>query len=391
MAGDSQESDLEKTEPATPKKLEKAREDGQVARSPELTTFVLLLVAAGGVWFMGSGLMGQLSAVVKKGLQMERELAFDSQLMLLRFAQLTSDTVLALLPLLLLLVVTAFFAPMLMSGWLFSAKALQPQFSRINPMSGLGRMFSKRSLVELVKALSKALVIGGVGILMLWHSREAVLSLANQSVEIGITSMGHLLGMSFFIIVGSMLLIVLIDVPFQIWEHAEKLKMTKEEVRKEMKEDEGDPYVKARIRSLQREAARKRMMAEIPKADVIITNPTHYAVALRYQDAAMRAPKVVAKGSHLLAGRIRELAQQHQIPILESPRLARALYHHTELGDEIPETLYTAVAEVLAYVFQLRRYREYGGAVPQLSQELPVPEELDPQSRQHPGDAEQGR
>lgn len=391
MAGDSQESDLEKTEPATPKKLEKAREDGQVARSPELTTFILLLVAAGGVWFMGSSLMGQLLAVMRNGLRLERELAFDSQLMLPRLAQQVFDASLALLPLFLFLTVAALAAPMLMSGWLFSAKALQPDFKRINPMSGLGRMFSKRSLVELIKALSKALVIGGVGTLILWHSRDAVLSLVSQSVEIGITSMGHLLGLSFFIIAGSMLLIVLIDVPFQIWEHAEKLKMTKEEVRKEMKEDEGDPYVKARIRSLQREAARKRMMAEIPKADVIITNPTHYAVALRYQDAAMRAPKVVAKGSHLLAGRIRELAQQHQIPILESPRLARALYHHTELGDEIPETLYTAVAEVLAYVFQLRRYREYGGAVPQLSQELPVPEELDPQSRQHPGDAEQGQ
>lgn len=391
MAGDSQESDLEKTEPATPKKLEKAREDGQVARSPELTTFILLLVAAGGVWFMGSSLMGQLSAVMRNGLRLERELAFDSQLMLPRLAQQVFDASLALLPLFLFLTVAALAAPMLMSGWLFSAKALQPDFKRINPMSGLGRMFSKRSLVELIKALSKALVIGGVGTLILWHSRDAVLSLVSQSVEVGITNMGHLLGLSFFIIAGSMLLIVLIDVPFQIWEHAEKLKMTKEEVRKEMKETEGDPYVKARIRSLQREAARKRMMAEIPKADVIITNPTHYAVALRYQDAAMRAPKVVAKGSHLLAGRIRELAQQHQIPILESPRLARALYHHTELGDEIPETLYTAVAEVLAYVFQLRRYREYGGAVPQLSQELPVPEELDPQSRQQPGDAEQGQ
>ena len=391
MAGDSQESDLEKTEPATPKKLEKAREDGQVARSPELTTFILLLVAAGGVWFMGSSLMGQLLAVMRNGLRLERELAFDSQLMLPRLAQQVFDASLALLPLFLFLTVAALAAPMLMSGWLFSAKALQPQFSRINPMSGLGRMFSKRSLVELVKALTKALVIGGVGTLMLWHSREAVLSLASQSVEIGIISMGHLLGLSFFIIVGSMLLIVLIDVPFQIWEHAENLKMTKEEVRKEMKEDEGDPYVKARIRSLQREAARRRMMAEIPKADVIITNPTHFAVALRYQDNVMRAPKVVAKGSHLLAGRIRELAQQHKIPILESPRLARALYHHTELGDEIPEALYTAVAEVLAYVFQLRRYREYGGAAPQLPQEVPVPEELDPQSRQQPGDAEQGR
>lgn len=390
MAGDSEESDLEKTEPATSRKLEKAREEGQVIRSPELTTFVLLLIAASGVWFMGSSLMGQLSAVMKNGLQMERELAFDVQLILPRLAQQTTDALLALSPLFLLLIITAFFAPMLLSGWLFSAKALQPKFSRIDPISGLGRMFSKRSLVELVKALTKAIVIGGVGSLVIWHSRDEVLSLASQSVENGISHMGDMLGLGFFMIVGSMILIVLIDVPFQIWDHGEKLKMTKEEVRKEMKEDEGDPHVKARIRSLQREAARRRMMAEIPKADVIVTNPTHYAVALRYQDNSMRAPKVVAKGSHLLAGRIRELGQQHQIPILESPKLARALYHHTELGDEIPEVLYTAVAEVLAYVFQLRRYREYGGAAPQLPQDVPVPDELDPQSKKQSDNVEQG-
>ena len=378
MAGGGQDSDLEKTEPATPKKLEKAREEGQVARSPELTTFIVLLISASGVWFMGSGLMGQMSAIMKKGLQMERELAFDSQLMLPRLAQLGYDALLALLPLFGVLVVGALFAPMILSGWLFSAKAIQPDFKRINPMSGLGRMFSKRSVVELIKAVAKALVIGGVGALVIWNYRDAVLSLASQSVDLGITHMGNLLGLSFFIIVGSMLLIVLIDVPFQIWDHGENLKMTKEEVRKEMKESEGDPHVKARIRSLQREASRKRMMAEIPKADVIITNPTHYAVALRYQDSGMSAPKVVAKGSQLLAARIRELGQEHRVPILESPRLARALYHHTEIGDEIPETLYTAVAEVLAYVFQLRRYREYGGAAPQLSQQVIVPEEMDP-------------
>jgi flagellar biosynthetic protein FlhB len=377
MAG-GQESDLEKTEPATPKKLEKAREDGQVARSPELTTFIVLLISAGGVWFMGSGLMGQMSAIMKKGLQMERELAFDSQLMIPRLGQLASDALLALLPLFGILVVAALFAPMMLSGWLFSAKAIQPDFKRINPMSGLGRMFSKKSVIELIKAVAKALVIGGVGALVIWNFRDAVLSLASQSVDLGITHMGNLLGLTFFIIVGSMLLIVLIDVPFQIWDHAENLKMTKEEVRKEMKESEGDPHVKARIRSLQREASRKRMMAEIPKADVIITNPTHYAVALRYQDSAMSAPKVVAKGSHLLAARIRELGQEHSVPILESPRLARALYHHAEIGDEIPETLYTAVAEVLAYVFQLRRYREYGGAAPQLSQQVLIPDEMDP-------------
>ena len=389
MAGGGQESDLEKTEPATPKKVEKAREEGQVARSPELTTFIVLFISASGVWFMGSGLMGQMSAIMKKGLQMERELAFDSQLMIPRLGQLGSDALLALLPLFGILVIAALFAPMVLSGWLFSAKAIQPDLKRISPMSGLGRMFSKKSVVELIKAVAKTLVIGGVGALVIWNFRDAVLSLASQSVDLGVIHMGNLLGLSFFIIVGSMLLIVLIDVPFQIWDHAEKLKMTKEEVRKEMKESEGDPHVKARIRSLQRDASRKRMMEEIPKADVIITNPTHYAVALRYQDSGMSAPKVVAKGSQLLAARIRELGQEHRVPILESPRLARALYHHTEIGDEIPETLYTAVAEVLAYVFQLRRYREYGGAVPQLSQQVLVPEEMDPLGQKQSGNNEQ--
>lgn len=387
----AEESDLEKTEPATPKKIEKAREDGQVARSPELTTFMVLLGATGGFWLMGSSMMSQLSAVIKNGMQMERELAYDPHLMLLRLAQQGFDALLAVLPFFLLLVVVALAAPMLLSGWLFSTKAIQPDFKRINPLSGLGRMFSKRSLIELVKALGKALVIGGVAALLMWHQRDAILSLLSQPLDTGIEHMGNLLWLSFFIIVGSMILIVGIDVPFQIWQHAEQLKMTKEEVRKEMKETEGDPYMKAHIRSLQREAARRRMMAEIPKADVIVTNPTHYAVALRYQGDAMRAPKVVAKGSQLLAGRIRELAQQHQIPIMEAPPLARALYHHTELGDEIPESLYTAVAEVLAYVFQLRRYREHGGDMPQLPQAIAVPGELDPQSKQQADDTGQDR
>jgi flagellar biosynthetic protein FlhB len=190
--------------------------------------------------------------------------------------------------------------------------------------------------------------------------------------------MGHLVGASFMAIVGAMLLIVLIDVPFQLWDHNKKLMMTKEEVRQEAKETEGDPMVKGRIRSLQREAARRRMMAAIPTADVVVTNPTHYAVALKYSDKGRRAPVVVAKGSHLLALRIREIAQENHVPILEAPPLARALHKHTDLGESIPEALYTAVAEVLAYIYQLRRYEKQGGARPQEPIDLPVPTELDP-------------
>lgn len=373
----AEDSDLERTEPATPKRIEKAREDGQVARSQELTTFAVLMAAAVGLWFLGAGLLNHLSNIMIDGMQMEREMAFDTVLMLDQLNQLAVEGLWALGPLLLLLLIVAFFAPMLLSGWLYSNKALIPDFKRLNPVQGFTRVFSVRGLIELVKAIAKAVIIGGVGMLVMWYHKDTMLALVTLPVDLGINHMSQLIGLSFLFIVGAMILIVAIDVPFQIWEHAKKLRMTKEEVRKETKETEGDPQVKARIRGLQREAARRRMMAEIPKADVVVTNPTHYAVALRYQSESMRAPKVVAKGVHLLAARIRELAEENRVPILETPPLARALYHHAELDAEIPETLYTAVAEVLAYVFQLRRYREQGGTMPPLPGNVPVPEGLD--------------
>ncbi len=373
----SEESDLERTEPATPRRIEKAREDGQVARSQELTTFSLLMVAAAGIAFIGANVVDKLLNIMKAGMQLERELAFQPDLMLNRFYELSIEGLIAIAPLLLPLAVVAFFAPMMLSGWMMSTKALMPRFDRINPVNGFGRIFSVHSLVELVKALAKTAVIGGVATLIIWQKKEEVMALMTVPVDAGISRTGDYLATSFLLIIGAMVLVVAIDVPFQIWQHAKQLRMTKEEIRKEHKEDEGDPYVKAKIRGLQREAARRRMMAEIPKADVIVTNPTHYAVALKYKSDSMRAPTVVAKGVHLLAARIRELGEEHRVPILEAPPLARALYFHTELESEIPEKLYAAVAEVLAYVFQLRRYNEYGGAVPNPPVDLPVPDGLD--------------
>lgn len=373
----AEDSDLERTEEATPKRLEKAREEGQIARSQELTTFTLLLAAAAGILFMGSGLMDKLLKVMKAGMHVERELAHQSDLMLNRLYELAFEGLLAIAPLLFLLLIVAFFAPMSLSGWMFSAHAIMPKFSRINPMNGLGRIFSVHSLIELAKAILKTVVIGSVAALVIWSNKDAVMMLLTVPVDLGITRTGEFLTMSFLLIVGVMILVVLIDVPYKLWEHAKQLRMTKEEIRKEYKESEGDPFIKARIRGLQREAARRRMMAEVPKADVIVTNPTHYAVALRYQ-SSMRAPKVVAKGVHLLAARIREVAAEHRIPVLEAPPLARALYHHAELESEIPEKLYTAVAEVLAYVFQLKRYNQYGGKAPQPPVDVPVPADLDP-------------
>ena len=371
------DNDLERTEPASPRRLEKSREDGQVPRSQELTTFIMLIAASGSLWMIGSLIVQKLSALLESGLRMDQEVVFNSALLLPRLFQLALDGLWALAPLLGWLVIVAFVSPMLLSGWLFSTKALFPDFKRINPVSGIKRIFSSRGLVELIKAITKALVIGGVAAIVIWNHKQDVLNLVSMPLDVSLTSMGRLIGTTFMLIVGAMLLIVVIDVPFQIWNHARKLRMSKEDLRKETKEDEGDPQVKGRIRSMQREMARRRMMAEVPKADVVVTNPTHYAIALKYQDGSMCAPKVIAKGTQLIAARIRELAEENHIPVLEVPPLARALYHHVELDTEIPETLYTAVAHVLAYVFQLKRYQNAGGAVPQLPSEIAVPEGMD--------------
>ena len=376
----SQDSDLEKTEPASPRRLEKAREEGQVPRSPELSTFAVLIAAGSGLWLMGDHLTGQLRSLIKEGMQVPRDVGFDSSLLTERLLDQSSHALVAFAPFFILMIVAAVVAPMLLSGWLFTFKSLAPDLNRLNPVKGVGRMFSLHSLVELCKALLKAALIGGAGAWTVWHHKEAVLSLIAAPLAMGAGHMGELVAMSFLAIAGTMVLIAAVDVPFKLWDHHRKLKMTKEEVRQENKETEGNPQVKGRIRAQQREMARKRMMAEVPKADVIVTNPTHYSVALKYEDGKMRAPRVVAKGSHLLALKIREIAQQHQVPLMEAPPLARALYHHAEVGDEIPQTLYNAVAEVLAYVYQLRRHREYGGKAPSLPSALEVPAELDPEN-----------
>ncbi|WP_435628368.1 flagellar biosynthesis protein FlhB [Candidatus Ferrigenium straubiae] len=374
----AEDSDLEKTEQPSQRRLDQAREKGQVARSRELSTFAVLLAGGGILWFMGASFTQHMVKSLRDGLTLNREMAFNPELMIPRLYDLSLDALLTFFPFLLAVLLAAVFSPLLLNGWLFSIEALQPKFSKMNPISGIARMFSGTALVELAKAIGKAILVGGVGAWVIWHNKDAVMALGTQSLAASIPQMGHLIGASFMMIVGAMLLIVAVDVPFQLWDHNKKLKMTKEEVRQEAKETEGDPMVKGRIRSLQREAARRRMMAAIPTADVVVTNPTHYAVALKYGETGMRAPMVVAKGSHLLALRIREIAEENHVPILEAPPLARALHKHTDLGESIPEALYTAVAEVLAYVYQLHRYEKQGGARPQEPKSLPVPVELDP-------------
>ncbi|MBI5429591.1 MAG: flagellar type III secretion system protein FlhB [Nitrosomonadales bacterium] len=385
----AEDSDLEKTEQPSQRRLDQAREKGQVARSQELSTFAVLLAGGGVLWFMGASLTRHMVQSLRDGLTLNRDLAFNSSLIIPRLYDMALDALFTFAPFLFAVLLAAAFSPLLLNGWMFSIEAIQPKFSKMNPLSGIARMFSMHALIELAKAIGKSLLVGGVAAWVIWHNRDQVMALGTQSVMAAVPEMGHLVGVSFMTIVGAMLLIVLVDVPFKLWDHNKQLMMTKEEVRQEAKETEGDPMVKGRIRSLQREAARRRMMSEIPTADVVVTNPTHYAVALKYSDSevpaaggkrrrAAGAPIVVAKGSHLLALRIREIAKENNVPILEAPPLARALHKHTDLGEAIPEALYTAVAEVLAYVYQLRRYAKQGGAYPQEPGDLPVPAELDP-------------
>ena len=298
--------------------------------------------------------------------------------MLLRLADLSFDALLSFAPLLLALVIAALASPFVLGSWNFSAKAIAPDFARLDPLKGLARLISWSGLVELVKAVAKALLVGGVALWVLWKQRYDMFALFGQSVEAGLASAGHMVAYSFLMIVMTMLLIVAIDVPFQLWQYHDKLKMSKDEVKQEGKEMEGSPEVKGRIRQLQREAARKRMMGAVPTADVIVTNPTHFAVALAYK-SGMGAPKVLAKGMGDIALKIREIGAQHGVPMLEAPPLARALYRHVELNREIPAALYAAVAEVLAYVFQLNNWRQAGGNYPLPPRSIAVPAELVPE------------
>jgi flagellar biosynthetic protein FlhB len=350
----AEESDLERTEPPSQRRLEKAREEGQVAQSRELVAFLVMAAAVGGFWGLGSWLTQRAGGILRHGLSFGRDAAF---------AELSWEALLLAAPLFLLTVVAALAAPLVLGGWLFSPKALAPNFGRMNPLRGVKRMFSWHSLGELVKAILKALLIGGVIYWVVSRERDQLFALILQPIDTALPAFGQMVIFAAVALVAGLAVIAAIDVPFQLWRYYAGLRMTREELRQEMKELEGDPQLKARIRSQQREMARRRMMAEVPKADVVVTNPTHYAVALKYDRERMGAPQVVAKGMNLVAEKIRSIAAEHHVPVLEAPPLARALHRHTDIGDQIPAALYTAVAEVLAYVYQLGQY--VSGGVPQ--------------------------
>ncbi|GJJ03938.1 flagellar biosynthesis protein FlhB [Duganella rhizosphaerae] len=374
----AEDSDAEKTEPASAKRLEQAREEGDVPRSREVATFTVLMAAGAGLWMTGEGLIRQLNAALVSGLTLNQEQIFDADILLNRILIDVVHVMLACLPLGIAVMIVALASPLLVGGWLFSGKAIAPNFNKLNPANGLGNMFSTNSLVELFKAVAKALVVGMVAWLVVMKQKDAVIGLAVEPLKLGMTHTLNMLGSSFLFIVGALGLIAAIDGPYQMWHYANKLKMTRQELIQESKESDGNPQIKAKIRQLQREMAKRRMMADVPTADVVVTNPTHYAVALKYSDGMRGAPKVVAKGTDEVAAKIREIARENKVIMLEAPALARALHKHTEIGDEIPEALYSAVAEVLAYVFQLRLFSKGNGNRPDIPKTLDVPPELDP-------------
>jgi flagellar biosynthetic protein FlhB len=358
------ENDAEKTEQPTQKRLDEARKKGQIPRSQELNAAAVVLIAGGGLHFVGKSLGNGLHDLMRTGLQISREQAMDSSSAIDAFAASAQHALLACAPILGLTLAAALLAPLSIGGWNLAFNTLAPDFSRLSPMKGFGRIFSTRGVVELVKAFAKFGVVALIAVLFLWMKTDEMLGLGAEPTAAAIGHAITLSGHALLAVSGGLALIAAIDVPFQLFQHIKSLKMTREEVREEMKESDGNPEVKGKIRQLQQEMSRRRMMQEVPKADVIITNPTHFAVALRYDDKRMRAPIVVAKGADEVAARIREIAAENNVPLFEAPPLARALFRAVDLNQEVPHGLYIAVAQVLTYIYQLRAVKRSGGIPP---------------------------
>lgn len=385
----AEDSDAERTEPASEKRLRQAREEGDIPRSREVATFTVLMTAGAGLWMLGGGLVDKLSTVLERGLSLDREQIYNPNVLVERILADVVGVLLACLPLAGAVMLMMLASPMLIGGWNFSAKAFTPNFGKLNPMRGLGNMVSTNALVELLKAVAKTLLVGAVAWFVVMSQKDAVIGLVTEPFGTAAPHLGSLLAKAFLTMVGALGAIAILDGPYQMWHYADKLKMTRQEVIQESKESDGNPQIKGKIRQMQREMAQKRMMSNVPTADVVVTNPTHFAVALKYADGQRGAPRVVAKGTDEVAAKIREIAKENKVAMLEAPALARALYKHTEIDDEIPEALYSAVAEVLAYVYQLRAYSK--GTLdqyPDRPKKLPVPPEMDPfnPASQKPGE-----
>ncbi len=349
-----EEAQQDRTEQPTPKRREDARKKGDVPRSRELTMTGVMLSGASALLLLAGPVGSAVLDAFASGFTIERALLFDADYLPVALAEIGSRSFLGLLPLAVVLLGAVFLGAAVIGGWSFSFKAVAFKTERLNPLKGIKRIFSANGLNELVKAIAKFVLVAAVAVGWLWYSVDDLLLLGRQPIGEAITGALKLCGLSLLVVSLSLIVIAAVDVPFQLWQYQKKLRMTRQQVKDEFKETEGRPEVKSRIRALQQQIATRRMMEELPTADVVITNPTHYAVALKYDEATMGAPRVIAKGKDLIAARIRELADEHKVPLFSAPPLARVLFRTTEIGEEIPARLYTAVAQVLAYIFQVR-------------------------------------
>ena len=370
------ESGADKTEDPTEKRKKDSREKGEIARSKELNTLAIMLAGSAGLLIFGGALAQDLMELMRYNFSLSREVLLNPDSMGAFLLHSGKIALIALQPVLITLLIAALVGPISLGGWLFAAGSLAPKFSRMNPAAGIKRMFSAKALVELLKALAKFFIILIVALLVLKSDIDDLLRIAHEPLELAVIHSLQVVAWSALWMACGLILIAAVDVPVQLWESHQKLLMTKQEVRDEHKDQEGRPEVKQRIRQLQREMSQRRMMAAIPDADVIITNPTHYAVALKYDAEKGGAPMLLAKGSDFLALKIREIGAKHNILLLESPALARSIYHSTELEQEIPAGLYLAVAQVLAYVYQIRQHQAGKGKRPEPLKDLPIPPDL---------------
>lgn len=373
----SQDSDVEKTEEPTPQRKEKARKDGNVPRSKELTSLLMLLMGWGLILLGGDIAVRKLLLLLQNGLSFDRMMLLDAMSMIRQLKQLFTMGATSVLPILLGLFLTGIASPMLLGGLNFSGKSLKVDIKRINPLSGLKRMVSMQVVSELLKSILKVTLVGIAAGLFLYGNKMQMMQLGTGSVADALNDSRKLITGCLLMVLLALIPMVGYDVFYQIFSNLKKLRMSRQEIRDEFKQSEGDPHVKGRIKQLQRAAARSRMMSDVPKADVIVNNPTHYSVALSYKEGGTGAPIVLAKGAGEVALRIREAGMEHKIPMLEAPPLARALYRHCDIGSPIPAELYSAVAEVLAWVYGLRRWRQTGGVAPMKPKSLPVPAAMD--------------
>ncbi len=370
----------EKTEEPTSKRKEESRRDGEVARSKELSTAVILLSAGMALLIFGAWMGNKGLELFAYNFELTREDVMTHDAMFKHFGDSVWYALAAIMPFLIVLFFAGALSQIVVGGWNLTAKALVPKFSKLNPIAGIKRIFSKNSLMEFVKSVAKVLLVCVTSFIIIYGLSAEFATLGAMALKPAIAKGSYLIVWSFLAISLSLIIVVLLDVPWQLHQHREKLKMTRQEVKDEHKNTEGKPEVKSRIRRMQMEMAQRRMMSDVPSADVVITNPTHYAVALKYDDEGNSAPLVLAKGKEQVAAKIREIADHYEIPVLQVPPLTRAVYFSTEIGEEIPQALYMAVAQVLAWVYQMKQYQAGKAKKPSQLPAIEVPEDLDPEA-----------